>query len=169
MRKSHDEVVAEAAIRDLQRLYCRGVDRLDWDMVRSTFHDDADLDYGFMRGGPDEFVAMAREGLLTYTGTTHFIGNQLVEVALDGLSAWAEHYVVAWHRCAADDVGPERDFVCWFRYADRNLCRDGDWRISARVLLVDRWRIDPVGEPGEGPTTRRGSRGAEDLSFGVRG
>ena len=168
MRKTLDEVTAEAAIRDLQRLYCRGVDRLDWDMVRSTFHDDADLDYGFMRGGPDHFVAMAREGLLTYSGTTHFIGNQLVEVDPGGLSAWAEHYVVAWHRCAADESGPERDFVCWFRYADRCECRGGDWRISKRVLLVDRWRLDPVGEAGEGPTTRLGVRGAEDFFWVMR-
>ncbi len=168
MRKTHDELVAEAAIRDLQRLYCRGVDRLDWDLVRGTFHDDADLDYGFMRGGPDEFVAAAREGLLTYSGTTHFIGNQLVEIDPGGQSAWAEHYVVAWHRCPADEAGPERDFVCWFRYTDRCECKGGDWRIAKRVLLVDRWRVDPVGEAGEGPTTRRGVRGGEDLSFAMR-
>jgi hypothetical protein len=39
------------------------------------------------------------------------------------------------------------------------------WRIARRVLLVDRWRVDPVGDAGDGPTTRRGSRGPEDLSY----
>lgn len=162
---TNEDLLAAEAIRDLQRRYCRGVDRLDWAMVRSVFHDDADLDYGFMRDGPDRFVAMAREGLPTYSGTTHFIGNQLVELDPDGQSAWAEHYVTAWHRCPADDTGPERDFICWFRYADRNERRGGVWRIARRVLLVDRWRVDPVGDAGDGPTTRRGSRGPEDLSY----
>ena len=165
MHKTIEEVLAEAAIRDLQRLYCRGVDRLDWHMVRSVFHDDADLDYGFMRSGPDEFVAMAREGLPAYSRTTHFIGNQLVRV--DGERAWAEHYVIAHHRCPADADGPERDFVCNFRYADVVERRGGDWRVAKRVLLVDTWRMDPVGDPGPGPTTVRGARDASDISFTV--
>jgi len=162
-----EDLLAAEAIRDLQRRYCRGVDRLDWQMVRAVFHDDADLDYGFMRDGPDQFVATAREGLLTYSSTTHFIGNQLVEVDPGGQSARAEHYVTAWHRCPADDAGPERDFVCWFRYADRCELRRSEWRIAARVLLVDRWRTDPVGEAGLGPTTRRGIRGPDDPSFTI--
>ena len=167
MQKTIDEVLAEAAIRDLQRRYCRGVDRLDWHMVRSVFHDDAETDYGFFTGGPDEFVAMARVGMLTYSATTHFIGNQLVEV--QGDAAWAEHYVIAHHRCPADDMGPERDFICNFRYVDRNERRGGDWRIAHRVLLVDAWRSDPVGLAGPGPTTRRGVHGAGDVSVGLRG
>ena len=48
MQKTIDEVLAEAAIRDLQRRYCRGVDRLDWHMVRSVFHDDAEPTMDFL-------------------------------------------------------------------------------------------------------------------------
>lgn len=166
MQKTIDDVLAEAAIRDLQRRYCRGVDRLDWDMVRSCFHADAETDYGFFTGSPDEFVAMARGGMTAYSATTHFIGNQLVEV--QGDSAWAEHYVIAYHRCPADSQGPERDFICNFRYVDRNERRGGDWRIAQRVLLVDSWRSDPVGDAGSGPTTRRGEHGPGDPSFAGR-
>jgi hypothetical protein len=166
VQKTIDEVLGEAAIRDLQRRYCRGIDRLDWDMVRSCFHADAETDYGFFTGSPDEFVAMARQGMTTYSATTHFIGNQLVEV--QGDSAWAEHYVIAYHRCPADEQGPERDFICNFRYVDRNERRGGDWRIAHRVLLVDSWRSDAVGDPGSGPTTRRGVHGLGDPSFAGR-
>jgi hypothetical protein len=161
------DLIAESQIRDIQRRYCRGVDRLDWEMVRACFHADADCDYGHYRGGPDGFVEMAREGLLTYSTTTHFIGNQLVE--LQGDAAWAEHYVVAWHRVPAAGDAPERDFVCNFRYADRVEWRGGEWRIARRVLLVDSWRHIPLPELGPGPTMRPGSRDRDDPSYAMRG
>jgi hypothetical protein len=171
MGKTTADLIAESEICDVQRRYCRGVDRLDWDMVRACFHDDAETDYGHYQGDPDGFVAMAREGLPLYSSTTHFIGNQLVEV--DGESAWAEHYVVAWHRCPEDGSVPEHDFVCNFRYVDRMERRGGEWRIARRVLLVDSWRHVPLPDLGPGPTMKQGKRDGSDLSwsreFGRRG
>ena len=38
-----EELAARAAIEDALLTYCRGVDRLDADLVRSAFHDDAVL------------------------------------------------------------------------------------------------------------------------------
>ena len=54
-----DEVIAKQEITDLVGRYMRGLDRLDRDLLPSTFHDDATTDYGFFQGGPDEFVDMA--------------------------------------------------------------------------------------------------------------
>jgi len=101
MKKTIDEVVAEAAIRSVQISYCRAIDRMDFDLLRTCFHPDATADYGFFSGGMDEFIAMAKTSLKSFTTTTHFTGNQLVEV--NGDSAWAEHYTVATHRCPADE------------------------------------------------------------------
>lgn len=165
MSKTGIELQAESEICDVQRRYCRGVDRLDWDMVRACFHDDADADYGHYKGGPDGFVAMARAGLPTYSSTTHFIGNQLVEVDAEGDGAWAEHYVVAWHRCPQDGEVSEHDFVCNFRYVDRMERRGGEWRISKRVLLVDSWRRLPLPDFGPGPTIKQGTRDKSDPSW----
>ena len=99
MQKTIDELLAEAAIREIHVRYCRAVDRMDFDLLRTCFHSDAVAEYGFFVGGVDEFVAMAKDSLTTYTGTTHFTGNQLVEVSGD--SAWAEHYTSATHHYAA--------------------------------------------------------------------
>jgi hypothetical protein len=154
---------AESAIRDVQRRYCRGVDRLDFAMVRDCFHADAELDYGHYAGGVDGFIEMAEEGLATYRGTTHFIGNQLVE--LDGDAAWAEHYVIAYHRCPAAGSVPEHDFICNFRYVDRMEWRDGEWRVARRALVVDSWRYQPLPELGPGSRQVPGSRDRSDPSY----
>ena len=166
MAMTNDELLAEAQIRDVQRRYCRGVDRLDFEMVRACFHPDAELDYGHYQGGVDGFIAMAKPGIATYSSTTHFIGNQLVEV--ENESAWAEHYVVAYHRCPAEKDIAEHDFVCNFRYADAMTRRSGQWRISRRVLLVDSWRRIPLPELGPGPTMKPGRRDSGDLSYAMR-
>jgi hypothetical protein len=171
MPGSASDLWAEAAIMDVQKRYCRGVDRLDFAMVRDCFHADAELDYGMYEGGVDGFIAMAEPGLGTYSATTHFIGNQLVELGGEGdpNGAWAEHYVIAYHRCpAAESAGgsvPEHDFVCNFRYVDRMEWRGEEWRIARRVLLVDSWRRVPLPELGPGPMTRQGRRDRDDPSF----
>lgn len=163
MAGSADDLWAENAIRDVQRRYCRGVDRLDFAMVRACFHDDADLDYGFYKGGLDGFMEVAEAGLATYSATTHFIGNQLVE--LDGDEAWAEHYVIAYHRCPAEAEVPEHDFICNFRYVDRMAWRGDDWRVAKRALLVDSWRRQPLPDLGPGSTQVPGARDRSDLSW----
>lgn len=163
MTGNASDLWAENAIRDVQRRYCRGVDRLDYAMVRACFHPDADLDYGFYKGGVDGFMKVAEEGLASYSATTHFIGNQLVE--LDGDAAWAEHYVIAYHRCPAEGGTPEHDFICNFRYVDRLEWRGGEWKIARRVLLVDSWRRQPLPDLGPGSTQVPGTRDRSDLSW----
>ena len=121
------------------------------------------VDFGFFSGGIEEFVAMAKTSLESFLTTTHFTGNQLVEV--NGDSAWAEHYAVATHRCAADETGPVRDFATSVRYADRMERRAGDWRIAKRVLMLDSWHTDPVAELGVAPKVQPGRRDRSDPSY----
>jgi hypothetical protein len=175
MARSASDLWAEAAIMDVQKRYCRGVDRLDFAMVRDCFHPDAELDYGFFDGDVDGFIKIAEDGLATYSATTHFIGNQLVELDGDADSngAWAEHYVVAYHRCPADGATPEHDFICNFRYVDRMEWRpgkggEGEWRIARRVLLVDSWRRVPLPDLGPGPGQKPGKRDRSDLSYAAK-
>lgn len=163
MKKTLEEVLAEAAIKDVQIRYCRASDRMDFDLFRSCFHADASVDFGFMQGGVEDFIGMAKSGLPGYLHTTHFTGNQLVEVKGD--SAWAEHYAIAIHRFGADAEGPERDFSTIIRYIDRFECRDGDWRIARRVLILDATRTDPVSPLGPHPQVQSGKRDRSDISY----
>ncbi len=166
MRKTVELMLAEAAIKDLQIRYCRGCDRMDFELLRSCFHPDATTNYGYFGGSVDEFIAGAQAGLPNYVGTTHNTGNQIVEV--DGDVAWAEHYTVATHRVAADEIGPERDFITSVRYIDRLECRDGDWRIARRELILDWFRSDPVTLIEPRPDVQPGRRDASDASYVAR-
>jgi SnoaL-like domain len=165
MKKTIEEVVAEAAIKDVQMRYCRACDRADYELLRACFHADATTSYGFFGGTVDDFVASARQQLPLFLNTTHNTGNQNVEVL--GETAWAEHYTVATHRLAADDTGPLRDFVTAVRYIDRMECRQGDWRIAHRKLVLDWTRIDPVNDAPPDPEVPRGQRGKGDPSYSM--
>jgi len=108
---------------------------------------------------------MGRQALPAFVKTTHNTGNQNVEVT--GNTAWAERYTVATHRLAADDTGPERDFITSVRYVDRLECRDGDWRILKRVSVLDWTRVEPVGDIDPEPAVLTGKCDRSDVSYNV--
>lgn len=163
MKKTIEDVIAEAAIRDVQMRYCRACDRMDFELLRACFHSDATTDYGFFGGSVDEFIASAEAALPGFEVTTHNTGNQ--NVVLNGTTALAEHYTVATHRLAADEHGPLRDFITAVRYIDRMECREGDWRIARRALVLDWTRTDPVGLVPPDPEVPRAQRDRSDLSY----
>jgi hypothetical protein len=136
-------ILDEKAVRDVHLRYCRGVDRQDWDLVRSCFHSGAIDNHGPYNGdAPEGFISFAKEFLDAIEGTTHFTGNQLVEVESD--VAWHEAYCVSYERIKATEDYPRTDRTVVFRYFDRMERRDGRWGIVDRVVIVDSERQDPV-------------------------
>jgi hypothetical protein len=151
-------LVDEAAVKRVHLRYCRAVDRMDWDLLRSCYHPEAVDDHGSFRGGVEEFVAWLGEVLPLLASTTHFTANQLVEI--DGDRAWMESYTRAYHRIAATPDSPARDYTTNMRYVDRLEKRQGEWRILDRVLVHDSERTDPV--RGGGPLVPGGRVGTRD-------
>ena len=141
MPKTLDDLIAEAEIKDLHLRFCRANDRRDEALMRSCFHADAVIEL-HKPLDLEAFLALGRQVLGQFTVTWHNTGNQLVEV--DGDAAWAEQYTISSHRIAADDAGPERDFIAFGRYIDRAGKRNGEWRFARRKMLVDYTRTDPV-------------------------
>jgi hypothetical protein len=45
-----------AAITDVHLRYRRGIDRMDWDLVRSCYHPGATDDHGPFRGSVEQFI-----------------------------------------------------------------------------------------------------------------
>jgi hypothetical protein len=130
----------EAMVRELRdrdeiarliRTYARGVDRRDWDLVRSCFSDDAEAQGSRSTGPIGPYLAQLIPGVEFYPTTMHFMGNQLVEV--DGDTGHVETYAVADH--------PE-NLVVGVRYNDTVQRRDGAWRITKRQVAPD-WRTGP--------------------------
>ena len=132
------------ALTDLVMRYCRGIDRRDFALVRSLYHDDAIDDHGAMFcGGPDDFVRWLPDMMAQWEATIHSISNSLF--AIDGDRAEGEHYAMAFHRSPAPDA---RELIIWGRYLDHYERRAGDWKFLKRQLVFDHGTIRPVDADG---------------------
>jgi len=146
-------MIDQQSIRDVVYRYCRGIDRCDYELVRSCYHADATADHGDYRGDIDGFLSYVQQGLPRDGRTMHFIGNVLIEI--DDATpdrARAESYLVANHRLPTSRTKPERDFVAGLRYVDDFERREGSWRIATRVCVFEWSRIDPVPPGGWVPS-----------------
>ena len=59
-------------IMDLSSNYMRGLDRLDGNLERSVFWDNAFCSYGTYEGGPDGFVEYCQSALKSHLSNHHF-------------------------------------------------------------------------------------------------
>jgi hypothetical protein len=132
-----DEAEARTRIQDTLLRFCRGVDRKDWDMLLSAFHEDASDDHGWVSGSPSrDLVPALRERHRDVEHSSHMITN----VSCDFLSAnnaRVESYGLVSQRSAPDDSGKVRRMQATVRYVD-HLERRGrgeDWLIATRVLV----------------------------------
>jgi len=137
-----DELTDRVALRELVEAYAHNVDRLDPEAVAALFcengvlkiyeGDPEHVEPARVRSGPGE-IAAALAGLSRYAVTTHFLGQQSVQLAGD--TATGETYCMAHHITDAD--GERRDKVLSIRYLDRFRRVSSRWRIEERVLVVD--------------------------------
>lgn len=134
------ELVAKDRIRDVLCRYSRGVDRKDFELVRSCYHPDAHDDHGEYAGGVEGFLEYLESAVSRYTGTMHFLGNMLIDVR--GSTAHAETYCLGLHRLPPRPGKLNRDITLVLRYVDVLEERDGEWRISHRVCTYDWARLD---------------------------
>lgn len=154
-----DTLLDREAIREAMARYCRGIDRLDIDLIKSAYHPDAFDDHGPFKGLRDDFVDwivpfLRRE----YTTTSHQLTTQSIDV--QGDVAHTETYgIVVQEKRVGDET-------LWFisncRYIDRFERRDGDWRVAHRVVVTDSARTDTV-SPWRGTSSLSSmARGARD-------
>ena len=157
VRRSLDEL----AIRRVLARYCRGIDRMDQDLVRSCYHPDATESHGSFEGTLDEYLAWVWKLLGRYDATFHFLGNVLVD-PVDDDRARCETYGIAHHRTAGG--GAVGNLVTGFRYVDRFERRDGEWRIAHRTAVTEWTSVDA--HPWPLPRTMpRGRRGPDDVVY----
>lgn len=134
-------LVARQQIADVIYRYARGIDRMDFDLVRSCYHPDAYDDHGAFAGNVEAFISAVAQFLARWTATQHFMGNMLIEI--DGQRARAETYAVAYHR-REDAEGNGKDDIMGVRYVDRFEQRNGLWKIAYRVVASEWRRVDTV-------------------------
>jgi hypothetical protein len=158
-------------IHDVAMRYCRACDRIDSDLLRTVFHEDAYIEYGVFDGVATEFVPWVidhiREG---YVHGYHAITNEYVFV--EGDVAHAELYAII-NNMVVDEEGQFIENTIWGRYIDRYERRKGEWRIAHRQFLLDSIESRPSSdqqrehESDEGAQLGRGRRSQDDGSYSV--
>jgi hypothetical protein len=122
------------AILDCLLRYTRGVDRVDEDLIRSSFWSDAsDFHAATSAGGVDAFLAAWLPKQSARHRSQHYVTNQSVD--LDGAEAHAETYWI----CVLKQIGEDEGELIGGRYVDRLESRQGEWRIAKRIV-VHEWR-----------------------------
>ncbi|MEW9854651.1 nuclear transport factor 2 family protein [Novosphingobium sp. M1R2S20] len=124
------ELMDRHEIHQVLLRYARGLDRLDNELVRSCYWDDAIEDHGHFVGTPDDFISWADGTTLMFEATQHAILNHVCE--LQDQDAYCETY---YHFSGTTVEGPH--FMSTGRYVDHFQKRDGEWRIANRVTLVE--------------------------------
>ncbi|WP_420620202.1 nuclear transport factor 2 family protein [Candidatus Poriferisocius sp.] len=161
------ELLSKQEIIELLYRYCRGVDRLDMELVRSCYHLDATDSHGTFEGTVDEYLVWSERLLRRYTGSVHNVLNVFVEVDPE-LATSADGGTVQWARSEAHGIArhwteggpPELNLSVGFRFID-DLCRrgGGPWLIQRRVATTE-W----VREEQFRPFDERFLRGSRDRS-----
>lgn len=161
------ELLPKQEIVELLYRYCRGVDRLDMEMVRSCYHPDATDSHGTFEGTVDEYLVWSERLLRRYTGSVHMVMNVLVEIDSEPVVS-ASHGTVQWARSEAHGIArhwteggpPELNLSVGFRFIDDVSRRNsGPWLISRRMATTE-W----VREEQFRPFDERFLRGSRDRS-----
>jgi hypothetical protein len=152
--------IHEAVLR-----YCRGIDRLDMELVRSAYHPGG-IDHHTGFSGPvEDFIAWVSGALGNFDGTMHLIGNHFAEG--NGDVAVSETYGTAVHWGQPPD-DPRRNFTSGFRYVDHFEKRDGRWAVVER-WAVREWTRSEAGrfmaKEGDGPAP---SRSRDDVVYAIK-
>ncbi len=160
MNEQRSEWSDRQQIHDVVLRYCRGIDRLDFDLVRSAYHPDGIDHHTGFEGTLDEYIAWVEPKLRARRGgTMHMVGNHLVELLGD--TAISETYGTSVHWGEpADD--PRTNFTSGVRFIDHMEWRDGRWAIAERWATREWTRSDAgrfMPKEGAGPS---GSRDGDD-------
>ncbi len=119
-------------IYDCLMRYCRGIDRLDRELLLSAYHPDAADDHGTFVGTVEGFADYAFDLHTRYQlRTQHHITNHICEI--DGDVAHAESYYIF----RSLNTQTPLHTTASGRYLDRLDRRNGRWAIADRICLVD--------------------------------
>lgn len=140
-------------IENLLGTYCRAIDRLDLELLKSVYHPDAIDDHGAICANAHEFaekIIPTLRQLCVYS--MHTVTHAVIDVRGD--DAISEAYYLGYHTIdsnteavaaffgdaytaaqrAAGTLAQRHEYVCGGRYLDRLQRRDGVWRIADRKI-----------------------------------
>jgi len=171
-------------IRDVMARYARGVDRRDWEAVRSVFFEDGTDHHTDFKGLRDAFIDWVSAKHAQVAKSQHFLGNSMIEFADDrvalvetyfqavlelGSEAQAHRAMLLREGEEAAPAGGRTRVEVLGRYVDRFEKRDGAWRIKERRVVFDATHSEPnVGSVDENSSWVLGRRDAQDPVYIMR-
>ena len=138
-KKMLQEIKDNQEITQLLYRNVRSIDRLDLELMKSTYWPDAiqdhqdpinPIDYS---GNAWEFCEFAVNALAGVERTHHRLSNILIEI--NGDKAYAEAYVYAYHYYKTPEGNKEGTLLG--RYQNRLEKRNGEWKIAYRLTIFD--------------------------------
>ncbi len=153
------------AIHELMVDYCRAVDRLDVNLLKSLFHAEGtiDLGHGIFQGAVTPFAEWLLEAFSQYVRATQTCLSN-VRIQLRAEQALVESYFVMQQR--VEKPGQAEDVFIAGRFLDRVSRKNGVWKIIHRKWVLDWTRTLPVADifATRNPDTHFAARGLADLS-----
>ncbi|MFC9557842.1 nuclear transport factor 2 family protein [Rhodococcus sp. NPDC056960] len=152
-------VAARQEIQQRILQFGRGVDRLDLDLIRDSFHPDAEDDHGPYKGDVEGLIQWISERHQTIRYSCHHIPNIFIEFA-NKIEAFAETTSLVWQSVTPEakvldlanaDPSGEFEMLVSGRYVDHFTHRDGAWRIQRRVTLAESMMVIPGKPQAPGP------------------
>ena len=162
------ELYDREQIRQLMYRYARGVDRGDFELLKSAFLPEGTDKHGHFDGPAADFArGVVDRGDAAQLVGNHHITNMIIEI--DGDRAFVETYFLALHP-HLDNPGEVQMGVLSGRYIDLLERRDGSWGILRRQVISDFTRADVFGPPWLRTTPEyggflKGLRGQGDPSY----
>lgn len=155
------QVADRQAITDQIYRYCRAMDRIDYELGYSIWHEDGTADYGDNYKGSGrgfiDHVCAQHSGLIQHS---HQMSNVIVE--LDGDQASSESYVTATLRI--ERGGRLMQMTVLSRYVDRWSKRAGRWALDHRQAIME---MDEIREVTPMKTHSGWTRDRSDPSYAV--
>ena len=111
--------------------YCRGLDRMDRELIKSTYWPDSTDDHGSFIGPGQEWAEAAFTWKDNQYNVNHHVSNVLID--LHGDRAQRESMFL----CVVTFIDPAATMFLGGRYRDLCERRDGQWKILTRVCVWD--------------------------------
>lgn len=166
-KKLLQEVKDHQEITHLLYRNVRSIDRLDVDLMKSTYWPDAiqdpinPIDYS---GNAWEFCYYAVSELAKIERTHHRLSN--ITIDINGDKAYAEAYVWAYHYFKTPDGNKEG--ILLGGYQNRMEKRDGEWKIAYRLTIFDANQTMDATDTWGDQFRNMGKRFPEDQSYVIQ-
>jgi hypothetical protein len=171
-----DRIEDRLEIQAVLYRYARGVDRRDWQLVRSTYHPDAYDDHGTYKGDVDGFMKSLIKRHETIEQSLHVLANCIIEFA-SADRALVETYMSTYQRLSpaagtarlaylrGGTVGDDEavESTVFGRFVDLFTRRNSEWRVARRTMIIEVYRgMEAAAGGGLSPNWTKAKRDGND-------